>query len=474
MPTTTLFWFRRDLRLSDNPGLRAALNGTDTLIPVFIDDSEELGEWAPGAAARVWLGRSIAALSRSLEDNGSRLIVRRGRGEDVLAALIDETGATRVFWNRLYDPARVRRDKALKAALKARGIDARSHKAGLLLEPWEIETQQGEPYQVFTPFWRNAQSSLPPREPWVMPRNFRAPAQWPDNSGDDALNVTPKPAWDEGFWDVFTPGEQSARERLYAFADAALADYKTQRDVPGDDGVSRLSPHLAFGEISPFQIWHIIAKRRDEAPAGADAYLREIGWREFAYHVLFHFPDTPTEPLKDKYRDFPWREDHADALERWQRGRTGIPIVDAGMRQLWRHGWMHNRVRMIVASLLVKNVRAPWLAGARWFWDTLVDADLANNTLGWQWAAGCGADAAPYFRIFNPVLQGEKHDPDGRYVREFVPELGRLPDRYLHKPWELPADTAADIDFELGRDYPAPIVDLKKTRDEALAALKQL
>ncbi len=473
MATTGLVWFRRDLRLSDNPALRRAVDECDALVPVYIHDETE-DEWAPGAASRWWLHRSLAALSESLQDKGSRLVVRRGDPLQVLRELVAETGAGAVFWNRLYEPHAVRRDKRIKAALREDGLRAVSEKAALLIEPWEIETTSGDPYRVFTPFWRKAQESLPPAETLQAPNTVRPASSWPDSLALGALGYLPRLDWADGFDRYWSPGEDGARRRLESFADNAVRDYDETRDVPAVDGVSRLSPHLHFGEISPRHAWARIAARSDDYPDGTAAWLRELGWREFAHHVLYHYPRTPGEPLYEKYRDFPWREDAGEMVEAWRRGRTGIPIVDAGMRELWATGWMHNRVRMITASLLVKNIRAHWLQGARWFWDTLVDADLANNTMGWQWSAGCGADAAPYFRIFNPVRQGQRFDGDGAYVRRWVPELARLPDRWVHEPWNVPDDEAARAGYRHGKDYPAAIVDLSASRKEALAALKSL
>lgn len=475
MRKTVLLWLRRDLRLSDNPALRRAVDEAGSVIPVYIDTREEEGEWAPGAASRWWLHRSLAALAGSLGDKDSRLVIRRGKAKDVLGSLLEETGAEAVYWNRLYDPQLVERDKAVKSWLKKeRGVEAASENAALLLEPWELETQAGDPYKVFTPFWRRALEKLPPPEPQRAPSTLRPPDGWPDSLGLDALGLLPERDWAGKFPEHWTPGEEGARRRFNAFLDGGILDYDEKRDLPGVDGVSRLSPHLHFGEISPRYIWHRAMDRYGRRYDGVDTYLRELGWREFAHHVLFHFPHTPTEPLQEKFADFPWRDDTASFVKAWRKGRTGFPIVDAGMRELWATGWMHNRVRMIVGSLLVKNVRAHWLTGARWFWDTLVDADLANNTMGWQWTGGCGADAAPYFRIFNPVSQSRKFDAEGKYIRRWVPELRELPDEYVHEPWKLPEDERERLGFRPGETYPKPIVDLKRSREEALEAFGEI
>jgi deoxyribodipyrimidine photo-lyase len=459
-----IHWFRRDLRLADNPALLAALDAAEAVLPVFIWSPQDEGEWAPGGAGRWWLHHSLAALDASLRARGSRLHLLRGPAEDALATLVQETGAAGVFWNRLYEPALVERDTRIKARLRALGAEAQSRKAALLYEPWELETGKGEPYRVFTPFWKAARTRPEPGRPVAAPQHIPLPQDQREGEALDALELMPRIRWYDGLEAMWTPGEDGALARLEDWCEQALGDYAVQRDRPDRDGTAAISPHLHFGEVSPRQAWVAASARRSElSEKGIDTWLRELGWREFAHHVLYHFPDTPTEPMYAKYARFPWRQDHEAALQAWQRGRTGIPIVDAGMRQLWATGWMHNRVRMIAASLLVKNIRAPWQKGARWFWDTLVDADLANNTMGWQWTAGSGADAAPYFRIFNPVTQGEKFDPEGRYVKHWVPELRELPAEKVHRPWEAPP-----------KNYPGPIVDLKQSREEALAALQAL
>ncbi|MEJ2513842.1 MAG: deoxyribodipyrimidine photo-lyase [Gammaproteobacteria bacterium] len=461
---TAIVWLRRDLRLSDNPALVAAAERAERVVPVYLWSPQDEGDWAPGAAARWWIHESLTRLRQDLEGRGSRLVIRRGPAEEALPALVEEVSAGGVFWNRLYDPALVERDRRIKTALRESGQEAESFAAGLLFEPWTVSTGSGGPYRVFTPYWRACQKRPEPQPPLKPPDSLAAPGRWPDSLDVPDLELLPKIPWYRSLADAWTPGESGAHGRLGAFIAHALEGYDADRDRPDREGVSRLSPYLHHGELSPRQVWHAVTARRGAAPErDIEAYLRELGWREFAHHVLFHFPQTPTEPMYEKYADFPWREDYDALLEAWQAGRTGVPMVDAGMRQLWETGWMHNRVRMIVASLLVKNIRAPWQAGARWFWDTLVDADLANNTMGWQWSAGCGADAAPYFRIFNPVTQGRKFDPEGRYVRRWVPELADLSNRDIHGAADPPPD-----------GYPAPVVDLKTSREEALAALKSV
>jgi deoxyribodipyrimidine photo-lyase len=442
----TILWLRQDLRLADHPALQAAIARGLPVIPLFLWCPEEEGEWAPGAASRWWLHHSLAALAADLEKAGSRLVIRRV--DDSLAALRSlarESGASAVHWSRRYEPLVIARDRDIKQTLRSEGFEVRSFNAGLLVEPWDVQNLSGKPFQVFTPFWRKVCAGLDPPTPLTAPKRIPPPARWPDSVPLETLGLLPRISWDTGMTRVWRPGERGAAKRLDAFLDGPVKRYGEARNLPADAGTSRLSPHLHFGEISPRQVWHA-------APAWRGSqFMAEIGWREFAHHLLHHFPRTTNEPLRVDFARFPWRED-ARELAAWQRGRTGIPLVDAGMRELWETGWMHNRVRMVVASFVVKNLRMHWLHGARWFWDTLVDADLASNTLGWQWAAGCGADAAPYFRVFNPQSQAEKFDPQGEYLRRWLPELsGRG-----------------------GAAYPPPIVDLKASREAALAAFKTL
>ncbi|TSD84478.1 deoxyribodipyrimidine photo-lyase [Mycobacterium sp. KBS0706] len=474
---TDLLWFRQDLRLDDNPALVAAIRRGGTVIPVFILDPDGEGDWPPGGAGRWWLHHSLAALAESLAARGSRLILRQGPTAKVLDELIEETSATAVLWNRRYEPASVERDMALKSGLKQRGIASESFAAALLFEPSEIRTRSETPFKVFTPFWRACLERGGVAEPHAVPNEIPAPGRWPCSDHLAAWKLRPtRPDWAGGLRETWTPGEAGARKRLTAFLRHGLAGYETRRDRPETDGSSALSPHLHWGEIGPRRAWQAIEHAAAETPrlrSAADAYQRELGWREFAAHMLVARPEMPAEPLDGRFGAFPWDADR-EALQAWQKGRTGYPIVDAGMRQLWRTGWMHNRVRMIAASLLIKDLRIHWREGESWFWDTLVDADLANNAFNWQWIAGCGADAAPYFRIFNPVLQGEKFDPDGGYVRRFVPELSMLPSRWIHKPWQAPEAVLAEAGVTLGRTYPRPIVDHGDARRLALAAFETL
>lgn len=474
----TLVWFRQDLRLGDNPALLAALHRSGPIIPVFIWAPDEEGRWPLGAASRWWLHQSLAQLDASLRRLGSRLIIRRGPTLDTLRTLLDQTGTTAVFWNRRYEPAVIERDSRVKAALKKDGRIAESFNGSLLFEPWTVQTQQGKPYQVFTPFWKACLATPEPAPPEVAPSRITNPRRWPATLKLAELGLEPTIDWAAGLRASWRPGELGGSEQLKRFLEEALCDYPAGRNRPDRMGTSRLSPHLHFGEISVREVWSALRGQRpgqgSTRPAEAiRVYGNELGWREFAHHLLFHFPETTQQPLRKEFAHFPWQPDKVN-LRAWQRGRTGYPIVDAGMCELWHTGWMHNRVRMIVASFLVKDLLIPWQEGTAWFWDTLVDADLANNTLSWQWTAGCGADAAPYFRIFNPVTQGEKFDPQGDYVRHWIPELDRLPSEWVHKPWEAPARLLAEAGIDLGSNYPLPLVEHREARSRALEALQRI
>lgn len=481
-PAPTLWWIRLDLRLADNPALSAALARGGPVVPAFVWAPDEEAPWAPGAAARWWLHLSLEALARSVVACGSRLIVRRGPTLAALESLVAETGARAVHWNRRYEPAVIARDRAIKERLRARGVAAHSFNGELLYEPWQVADAGGSPFRVFTPFWRRCLTIAEPSRPTTAPTKIPAPARWPDSLPLEALALRPRIPWDAGLAASWTPGETGAQQRMEAFFAPSTSDvfsaYPDERDHPDRPGTSRLSPHLHFGEVSPRQVyWRALAESearglaRERARQGK--FVAELSWREFAYHLLFHFPTTPQAPLRPEFAALDRRHDPV-AMRAWQRGRTGIPLVDAGLRELWSTGWMHNRVRMLAASLLTKNLMLPWQDGAAWFWDTLVDADLASNTLGWQWTAGCGADAASYVRVFNPVTQGSKLDANGDYVRRFVPELARLPADWIHRPWQAPPLVLAEAGVVLGRDYPLPIVDLEATRAEALRLFRNL
>lgn len=444
-----LVWFRQDLRLSDNPAMAAAVERRSPVIPVFIWAPEEEGVWPPGAASRWWLGRSLAKLSAQLENRGSRLIVRRGPTAKALSHLVAETGATAVFWNRRYEPAAVARDGEAQSRLRSEGLLAESFNGSLLFEPWTIRNQNGQPFQVFTPFWRACLTKPTPPPLKNAAKLLPVPGSWPHSIDLSKLGLETAVDWASAFREVWQPGESGAKRQLKRFLDEALVGYPVNRDRPDVVGTSRLSPHLHFGEISPGQVWRAVLEMMNDSPAAGQAYLRQLGWREFAYYMLHHHPESPRQALRPQFAAFPWRMD-PQRFKAWKQGRTGYQLVDAGMRELRHAGWMHNRVRMVVASFLVKHLLIGWQDGAAWFWETLVDADLANNTFGWQWVAGCGADAAPYFRIFNPAIHAEKFDSQGEYVGRWVPELAT------------------------GEAYPPPIVDHREARDNALAALASI
>lgn len=476
--SASIVWFRLDLRLADNPALEAAVKRGEAIVPVFIFAPEEEAPWQPGGASRWWLHQSLAALEAELRLLESKLILRIGPSHETLQNLAKETGASAIFWNRRYEPAMIARDAEIKKALRAGGVEAESFNAALLHEPWTIENQSGKPFRVFTPFWKRCMAEAPPTPPLPKPKRLPAPKTWPKSLPLDALELEPKIKWAEGIQAASQPGEEGARTQLKHFLRNGVNNYGEQRNLPGTSGTSRLSPHLHFGEISPRQIWHGLRQQAEarglpDAKWRSNQFLTEIGWREFSHHLLFHFPGTTSEPLRPEFARFPWRQDEV-FLRAWQKGGTGYPIVDAGMRELWATGWMHNRVRMIVASFLVKDLLLSWTEGARWFWDTLVDADLAQNTLGWQWTAGCGADAAPYFRIFNPISQGEKFDLQGNYVRRWCPELAKLPDQWLHKPWQAPAEVLNQAGVRIGKDYPEPVVSHSIAREIALEAFAKI
>lgn len=472
----SIHWFRLDLRLTDNPALTAAIQRSGAVVPVFIWSPDEEGEWPPGAASRWWLHQSLAALDRDLRARGSRLVIRRGPVLESLRTLIKETGAGMVFGNRRYEPGVITRDIQVREALRGDGVQLESFNAALLHEPWTIQNQNGKPFQVFTPYWKHCLNQCDPPAPLPVPEKIPVPAEWPGTLALAELELEPTINWAEGMRATWHPGEAAANAGLKQFLTKAFGNYAQQRDRPDIAGTSRLSPHLHFGEISPRQIWH--ALRHHAGSCGlrtwrSSPFLTELGWREFAHHLLFHFPRTPAEPLRTEFKNFPWHHDEV-RFRAWARGRTGYPIVDAGMRELWVTGWMHNRVRMIVASFLVKDLLLPWQEGARWFWDTLVDADLAQNTLGWQWTAGCGADAAPYFRVFNPVIQGKKFDPEGNYVRRWCPKLAKLPAEWIHEPGRAPAEILRAAGLEPGKDYPRPMVHHGLARQAALEALARI
>jgi deoxyribodipyrimidine photo-lyase len=468
-----IVWLRQDLRLADNPALHTAIQSKRPLILLYILDDETPGRWRLGGASRWWLHKSLDALAKDAVKRGGVLVLRRGQAETELPRLVAETGAGAVYWNRCYEPYATQRDSALKEKLTRAGVAAQSFNGALLFEPWTIKTKTGEPYKVFTPFWRACVQAGVGRALLPAPKKLNgfAGELQSDRLNDWRLLPT-KPNWASGFAAGWPPGEAGARDALEAFIANRLRTYHEARDQLGVNGTSRLSPHLHFGEISPAQVAAAVEAAAEAEPGlrrGAEKFMTEIGWREFSTQLLFHWPALPERNWKDQFDAFAWRDDDA-ALEAWWRGRTGYPVVDAAMRELWATGYMHNRARMIAASFLIKHLLIDWRHGEDWFWDTLVDADLANNAASWQWVAGSGADASPYFRIFNPVTQGERYDADGAYVRRWVPELAGLQNTFLHKPWEADSITLAAAGVKLGETYPQPLVDHAVARARALEA----
>ncbi|MGG5819737.1 cryptochrome/photolyase family protein [Falsiroseomonas sp. HW251] len=473
MTAPALIWFRHDLRLADHPALTAAI-AAGAVLPAFVLDDEAAGAHRLGGASRWWLKGSLASLSADLAARGATLLLARGRAETIIPALAAAVGAKDVHAGRAMEPWAREQSRRVHEALTASGRALHLYTTVVLREPHGFGSGSGKPYAVYTPFAKAMLAAGEPGDP--LPAPAAIPAVAPPAGGEtlDSFGLYPvrgEPDWAAGFGASWQPGEAGAAARLARFVAGPLGAYADARNIPGIEGSSGLSPHLRFGEVSPRQVWH--AARAAAKGAGMETWLKEILWREFSYHLLWHRPEMPDRNLRPEFDAFPWSPDPA-LLRAWQRGETGYPIVDAGMRQLWRTGWMHNRVRMVAGSLLVKHLLQPWRDGAAWFHDTLVDADLASNSASWQWVAGCGTDAAPYFRVFNPVLQGEKFDPDGAYVRRWVPELAKLPKAFLHKPWEAPPDVLAASGVTLGRDYPRPVVGPAEGRARALAAFAAL
>ncbi len=468
---TFIVWFRRDLRIDENPALRCAVD-RGVVVPCFIWSPEDDGDWPPGGASRWWLHHSLIDLDNELRQRGSKLVIRQGSTCDCLEELASETKAHGIFWNRRYEPASLALESQVEKCFAKEGVENEAFNGGLLFEPGTILNKTDQPYKVFTSFWKECLKHSV-EDTVATPRIIPAPAKWPRCDALKDLQLEPKIDWAGGIRETWTAGSGAAKKRMRYFASNGLGNYSEGRNQIDLDGSSRLSPHLHFGEISPRQVWHAVDKSNVADSKSASIFLAEIGWREFAHHLLYHFPDTTSEPLRDNFKEFPWARD-ARSLHNWQKGMTGYPIVDAAMRDLWYSGWMPNRARMIVASFLTKHLLISWQEGAKWFWDTLIDADLANNTLGWQWTAGCGADAAPYFRIFNPVTQAEKFDPAANYIRQWIPEIEAMPTPHIFKPWEASDSVLRDAGVQLGKTYPKPMVDHSDARQRALTAYDKI
>jgi len=462
-----IHWFRQDLRITDNPSLETAAE-FDAVLPIYILDDENSQEFKMGSASRWWLHNSLQSLNESLD---GKLSIYSQNPEIVIQELLKKYEVKAVFWNRCYEPWRIDRDIDIKAYLDDKNIENKSFNSHLLWEPWEISKDDGTPYRVFTPYYKKG--CLNAEEPRLPSKNLKIDTIFYDQDCEqiDTLDLLPRINWYSQIQEAWKPGEEGAQKRLDQFLEEGLLDYKEGRNFPFKENVSRLSPHLHFGEISPNEVWYQ-AKTKESVSGiqkSLEHFLSELGWREFSYYLLYHFPSLPKQNFQPKFNKFPWIKNES-FLESWQKGETGYPIVDAGMRELWQTGYMHNRLRMVVGSFLVKNLLIDWREGEDWFWDCLVDADLASNSAGWQWVAGSGADAAPYFRIFNPVTQGLKFDPEGEYTKKYVPELKLLPNKFLFSPWEAPKEILEKAGIELGKDYPEPIVDLKYSRELALEA----
>ena len=462
-----IYWFRQDLRLSDNPALAQATQD-GRVLPIYILDDDTPGEYAMGNASRWWLHYSLTSLKKSLDE---KLSIYRGDPQDILQDIMKRFDVEAVYWNRCYEPWRITRDTKIKENLKNKGVKVHTYNGSLLWEPWTIKKDDGTPYKVFTPFYQKGCLNVEsPRRP--LPKPNGADYLFDHHQlGLDRLGLLPKTNWDSKLKPHWQIGEKGAHRRFEAFINQGLCSYKDGRNIPCQPYVSRISSHLHFGEISPNQLWHTIRDIGDNEHI--DHFCSELGWREFSYSQLYYNPELPRKNLQSKFDQFPWMENKKH-LRAWQKGQTGVPMVDAGMRELWQTGYMHNRVRMITGSFLVKNLRLHWHYGERWFWDTLVDADLASNSASWQWIAGCGADAAPYFRIFNPVTQGKKFDVDGSYVRKYIPEIAQLSVQYLFCPWKASASTLKEAGIKLGSTYPNPIVDLQQSREAAIQAFQSL
>ncbi len=478
-----IFWLRQDLRLLDNTALQyARQKSSDVHFLYIFEETHEDDLSTKGAASQWFLSRALRSFQKNIEDLGGTLLIEKGDPLSILDSVAKKTRSQTICWNRRYDPYNVRKDQKIKQTLQEKGIEVKSFKGSVLFEPWEILNQKGEPFKVFTPFWRHCLAKNFAYTPYLSPSSLKKSSIALHHAHKkDAVDFSYDPFWSKNFSKVwedtpFNVSEQGAHERLDFFLQNHVKDYQKTRDFPALESTSKLSPYLHLGMISPDFIMHRCYQLLsiDSAYAeGIHCFLSEIGWREFSSYLLYHYPDLPTSPLRKEFLSMPW-EDNPSFFDAWKKGQTGYPIVDAGMRQLWQEGWMHNRVRMIVASFLIKDLFMDWRKGERWFFDTLVDADLASNSASWQWVAGCGADAAPYFRVFNPTLQGEKFDPEGHYIKRYVPELSLMPVRFIHDPSKAPHSILQKASVVLGKKYPYPIVDHKMCRQKALEMFKNL
>ncbi len=478
---TIIVWFREDLRLDDNPALFEASISAKHVIPVYIFDEQNVDDWSMGAASRWWLERSLAKLREQLRNRQSDLLLFQGESASLLSKVISASNVDAVYWNRLYTPVQIRRDKKIKSQLREAGIEAVSFEGNVLIEPWKTLNKTNSPYRVFTPFWKRVKEDLIARPPDVYPITDKLPPlpkKLIKNESLQSLGLYhSKVDWAAEFPNYWSPGFEGAIQIKNEFINDEINHYDKQRDLPNIEGTSRLSPHLHFGEISVKALWMEIyrglASTSQSQQQQIWPYLRQLAWRDFSQYLLFHFDHIDRKPFRADFAEFPWHEDQ-QSLAKWQQGKTGYPLVDAGMRQLWQTGWMHNRVRMVCASFLTKHLLIHWFEGAKWFWDTLVDADLANNSCGWQWVAGSGADAAPYFRIFNPMTQSKKFDPKGQYIRQWIPELSSLDNKHIHEPWLADKTVLKQAGLELGKNYPHIIIEHSKARQRALAAYSRL
>jgi len=465
--SSTIVWLRNDLRLSDNPALDAAAKRGGDLFLVYVLHEGVGRDLLLGGASKWWLHHALIDLNEQLVAKGGSLSVYHSEDlQDTMMTLCRQCGAGAVYWNRRYEPESMKIDSALKKYLNEQGFEAKSFVGGVLNEPQTIQNKSGKPFQVFTPYWKSCRGI-----------NIDEPSEFPEVSLSslessleiDQLDLLPSKNWDEEFYESWDPTRKGAEQRLAEMKQGKAKVYSEQRDIPSIDGTSCLSSWLHFGQISPREVYTAL---KDQGGLVHEGYIRQLYWRDFAHHLMYHFPHSVRNSLRPEYDLFPWKPD-VELVEKWRKGETGYPIIDAGMRQLWQTGWMHNRVRMVVASFLVKHLLQDWREGLNWFWDTLIDADLANNVMGWQWCAGSGADAAPYFRIFNPVSQGEKFDPEGEYVKKYLPELSQIPKKFIHKPWELGELELKGYGVSLGVDYPSPIIELKEGRKQALEAFQK-